>query len=273
MTVTVPTPCEVCLARACLGTEEQPYIKMTVPVLNSEESYIIAAPKAMPYTPPGCTMCGFVAFNIRRSRRVYLKDTWRVDLPGIEQEGKTYWLMEEAQVRNISPCSAAGDIKGHRTVTHLYNNKSWACKGRKLVPHHHYRLVLDIIGDSLKDFSSSRTMLRCVVDALQGKCFLFDAPVHYSFLVPSAHEDAYNKAGILHCDISVGNILITNGHGILIDWDLSKRMKDPSARDKVTAGDKVFASDKVTTTDKVTTSNKVRQPTQTVSSQLLITLV
>jgi len=33
--------------------------------------------------------------------------------------------------------------------------------------------------------------------------------------------DAYN-AGILHRDISPGNIIIHEGSGLLIDWDLSK---------------------------------------------------
>jgi len=36
---------------------------------------------------------------------------------------------------------------------------------------------------------------------------------------------AYEKAQILHRDVSAGNILITdNGSGILIDWDLSKKV-------------------------------------------------
>jgi serine/threonine protein kinase len=38
---------------------------------------------------------------------------------------------------------------------------------------------------------------------------------------PLAHMDAYN-AGILHRDISPGNIIIHEGSGLLIDWDLSK---------------------------------------------------
>ena len=41
-----------------------------------------------------------------------------------------------------------------------------------------------------------------------------------------AHAAAYNNARILHRDISGGNILITEkGTGILIDWDLSKKVK------------------------------------------------
>ena len=42
-----------------------------------------------------------------------------------------------------------------------------------------------------------------------------------------AHTDAYNKTRILHRDVSAGNILITEeGKGILIDWDLSKKVKE-----------------------------------------------
>jgi len=42
-----------------------------------------------------------------------------------------------------------------------------------------------------------------------------------------AHADAYNKGRILHRDISARNILISDsGTGILIDWDLSKKVKD-----------------------------------------------
>jgi len=42
-----------------------------------------------------------------------------------------------------------------------------------------------------------------------------------------AHTAAYNRARILHRDVSAGNILITDkGGGILIDWDLSKKVKE-----------------------------------------------
>ncbi|KAH9041874.1 hypothetical protein EDB83DRAFT_2228081, partial [Lactarius deliciosus] len=41
------------------------------------------------------------------------------------------------------------------------------------------------------------------------------------------HSEAYNKAWILHQDVSTGNIMITDeGTGILIDWDLSKKVED-----------------------------------------------
>jgi len=43
-----------------------------------------------------------------------------------------------------------------------------------------------------------------------------------SFLV--AHTEAYNNAGILHRDVSVGNIIISDRGGLLIDWDLSREV-------------------------------------------------
>ena len=43
----------------------------------------------------------------------------------------------------------------------------------------------------------------------------------------TAHKEAFEKVKILHRDVSVSNILITNdGRGLLIDWDLSKHMED-----------------------------------------------
>jgi len=46
-----------------------------------------------------------------------------------------------------------------------------------------------------------------------------------------AHKDAYEKAGMLHRDISIGNILIIKNAdgsygGLLIDWDLARHVND-----------------------------------------------
>ena len=69
-------------------------------------------------------------------------------------------------------------------------------------------------------------MLRCVVDALEGKRQSCNASTGLLISITIAHEEAYMKARVLHCDISIGNIIIIEGRGILIDWDLSKWMTE-----------------------------------------------
>ena len=42
-----------------------------------------------------------------------------------------------------------------------------------------------------------------------------------------AHTDAFLICGILHRDISAGNILLSfEGKGILNDWDMARKVKD-----------------------------------------------
>ncbi|TFY69132.1 hypothetical protein EVG20_g3282 [Dentipellis fragilis] len=111
-------------------------------------------------------------------------------------------------VRNIAPLVCGGDVAGQMTVTQNFAGAAW--RSGKL-PHQHNWLALGIIGRPLKDFKSTKEMVRAV---------------YHAFI---AHWDAYSLADVLHCDISGGNILIVDDgdttRGILIDWDLSKKTK------------------------------------------------
>ena len=57
-----------------------------------------------------------------------------------------------------------------------------------------------------------------------GQALVLNLPLIW-IVSPLAHSEAYEKAGILHRDISVGNIMLYKGGGFLIDWDLSKFTK------------------------------------------------
>jgi RIO-like serine/threonine protein kinase len=62
-----------------------------------------------------------------------------------------------------------------------------------------------------------------------------------------AHTAAYNKARILHQDISSENILITEeGTGILIDWDLSTKVKGQDADAKPKRHSRTVSSERDT---------------------------
>ncbi|KAF9222731.1 hypothetical protein BS17DRAFT_657766, partial [Gyrodon lividus] len=92
-------------------------------------------------------------------------------------------------------------------------------------PHTHYRLVLDLVGNKLTEFTS-RELVQAVRDALV------------------AHQRAF-ELGILHRDISAGNIVIVFGRGILIDWDLAKEVSQLGPRQTTRTGTWQFMSTKL----------------------------
>lgn len=176
--VTEPTPAEAAAARKSLGLDDTaPLVKLEIPKAGCSSAYFITStPRATPYTPPGRATRVFHAYDTGRKTQVLLKDTWRVDLPDIQAEGITYGTLLKASVRNIPRCLASGDIttdKYHATLTKNYITAPWACyAGAHFVPHHHYRLTLDVIGRNLIKFESSYEMVTAVRDALVGEFLL-----------------------------------------------------------------------------------------------------
>ena len=104
---------------------------------------------------------------------VFLKDSWRINLPDILPEGQIYKTLRDAQVRNVPHCLASGDILSnqyHATITQHYAAKTWAChSATQFIPHQHYRLSLDLVGRVLIEYESSYEMVSAVRDALIGE--------------------------------------------------------------------------------------------------------
>ncbi|KAF8518125.1 hypothetical protein BU17DRAFT_66563 [Hysterangium stoloniferum] len=70
-------------------------------------------------------------------------------------------------------------------------------------------VIAALLTGSERNWKNTKEMVTAVRDAIIG------------------HGDTYDKAKILHRDISSGNILITDtSGGLLIDWDLCKRLRD-----------------------------------------------
>jgi hypothetical protein len=179
-TVSVPSRFEKRTARKALGLDAAtPLVKLSVPGPDESLRYfVVPTPETTPYTPPGRATRGFGAYDISRSKVVFLKDTWRIDLDGITPEGEVYAKLNAASVRNIPQCLASGDISSseyHATRTPDYAQSSWASKGCSChpsgpwIPHRHFRLVLDVYGRSLVDYESSHEMVSAIRDALYGE--------------------------------------------------------------------------------------------------------
>jgi hypothetical protein len=165
------------------------------------------------------------AYDVERKHVVFFKDSWPVRAPDTELEGNIYERLHATQVKHIPLCLAHEEVgcwAEQETQTQKCSELSWACKeGVSIMGHSHYRLVLDLVGKRLSDFASSKELVQAIHDALIGRLL----PIHDNqqlkdFYCP-AHQQAY-AAGVLHRDLSVGNIVIVNGGGLLIDWDLAK---------------------------------------------------
>ncbi|KAG2335593.1 hypothetical protein BDR05DRAFT_898143, partial [Suillus weaverae] len=162
------------------------------------------------------------------SWRVSIKDSWRVSIKDVLPEGETYKLLKSNKVRNVATCIAFHDVihpvPQQNTQTVKFRNAEWACPNQAVTPHTLHRLVLDIVGEKLTDFESSRQLVQSVRDAL------------------IAHHDAFENAKILHRDLSVGNIVIYRGKGFLIDWDLAKLLIIQGPRQTTRTGTWQFMS-------------------------------
>ena len=191
---------------------------------------------------------GYIAYEVESGNIVYLKDYWRVDHRDVQKEGDVYRELHEAEVSNIARMGRAGDVpripgRGklqvpwpavQRTKTQDYvsgpGSRYPSCPGHPRVEAYiHYRVVLETVGMSLNRFRSTRQLCEVIRDAIVGEGVFPHIVFPKLSLGFVAHTAAYNKTGILHRDVSAGNILITDeGTGILIDWDLSKKVKEVS---------------------------------------------
>ncbi|EEB89257.1 hypothetical protein MPER_12664 [Moniliophthora perniciosa FA553] len=145
-----------------------------------------------------CTS-GYIVID-ENAKLAFLKDAWRIVSSEWIREGITYQKLRDAEVRNVPTVIASGDIPGQQTVS--FGSKA-------MNPQKHYRIVFREVASDIVTYGSTSKLVAVVRDALQ------------------AHQDAFEKARILHRDISSGNILITNeGKGLLIDWEFSEHLDE-----------------------------------------------
>jgi hypothetical protein len=135
--------------------------------------FIISAPYACPDIPAGRWTRMSIAYDIRRDKHILLKDSWRVILEGITPEGEVYARLHQHSVPNIPHCSHSTDIGDdtyHKSRTHKFVGKYGEPHIlTQIVPHRHYRLVLDTIGRKLEDFKHSWDIIKAVHASLIGE--------------------------------------------------------------------------------------------------------
>ncbi|OSD00231.1 hypothetical protein PYCCODRAFT_1393850 [Trametes coccinea BRFM310] len=174
---------------------------------------------------------GFVAIDLKDPKGpfVYLKDAWRVAHEGIDKEGEILGYLNAEGVHNVPTMVCHGDVLPppfQSTSSHeVWEEENPGVPTCPLKKHRHYRLVVKEVCLPMHDFKTGKELVRLMADCI------------------GAHASAYSK-GILHRDISAGNVLIyVNEHvdkqgklrkerlGFLTDWELSKGVVEEPAED------------------------------------------
>ncbi|KAI0648836.1 hypothetical protein C8Q79DRAFT_1007418 [Trametes meyenii] len=142
----------------------------------------------------------------------------------------------EGGARYVPDADIPVDYPQHQTYSWrlALGKKSWHRE------RSHMRIVIDDVGRPLTEFKSTHELVTAVRDAIVGK-----------FGVSCGHRLLWEKAEILHRDVSVGNILIKDEKkmedkfsGFLHDYDYSSMVPDPkTSLEEVEAGSESIGDD------------------------------
>ncbi|PCH36439.1 hypothetical protein WOLCODRAFT_166925 [Wolfiporia cocos MD-104 SS10] len=147
-----------------------------------------------------------------KCRLVFLKDSWRSEKAHAEHD--IYLHLWKHDVHHIATPLSGGDVCDDSVQT----TRSQECNAG-LQKRIHYRLIILEVGQPLKDYEEAVYLVKFLQQAVE------------------AHGEAWTKAGILHRDVSVDNIVFDpdppkddEGNKIhrafLIYWDLCKYRKE-----------------------------------------------
>ncbi|EED78178.1 predicted protein [Postia placenta Mad-698-R] len=173
---------------------------------------LIGKPLSMSNSPTGHSTIGYVAFDIRGKRLVFMRDSWPLDSSLRKTERAVYMDLWRNGVKNIATPISGGIIKSggkvHHTITQQYGD---TVRGKDTRARIHFRLITDEVYEPLDNCKCSYELTLVLSDALLGKCFSENC------------VQAWTKAGILHCDISTNNIMVKRT-GPKGTWQFSSAM-------------------------------------------------
>ncbi|TFY51764.1 hypothetical protein EVG20_g10847 [Dentipellis fragilis] len=172
---------------------------------------LIARPMASSQSLHGRCTRGYIAYDTKNKTTSFLKDYWRPDSLHIQAEHGVYERLATFKVSNIATCDAHQDVPNSHNRWQVTKTHD-IVDSKVRLPSGHYRILIREVCRPLIDFKEFRELASLLLDAM------------------IAHEEAWSRAGVLHRDISINNILILEEgegsnftrRGILNDWDLCK---------------------------------------------------
>ncbi|KAF9644698.1 hypothetical protein BDM02DRAFT_3149965, partial [Thelephora ganbajun] len=201
------------------------YPRRKVSILDDKvrRDYIVGRPTSVLKAPTGRATRGFVAMSVKTKKLVFLKDSWRPDVDGIQAEDHWYQLLRRKRggMKHIGAYSHGSDVyatrkfdrcpdRKQRTITHLYAKEHGRVEA--MMGYIHHRVVQSELYLPLEMFRDSKHLTSIMYDIAKA--------------LEHVHE-----AGIFHRDLSIGNIMIdAKGKGRLIDFDMARLKDETGAR-------------------------------------------
>ncbi|TFK79285.1 hypothetical protein K466DRAFT_668164 [Polyporus arcularius HHB13444] len=97
-----------------------PRYKLEVPDGDEVREFLVAKPAFRAKGLAGRGTRGYVALDTTTGRFVWLKDAWRVDYPGMRQEGEILSQLNKAGIPNFPTLICHGDIRDQQTLTPVW---------------------------------------------------------------------------------------------------------------------------------------------------------
>ncbi|EKM49436.1 uncharacterized protein PHACADRAFT_201696 [Phanerochaete carnosa HHB-10118-sp] len=186
----------------------------------SERAFLISKLIAGHGVPVGRCTRGYIAFDLWKKDFCFLKDQWRSSVRRSELD--VYTRLHKNGVRCIATPIAGGDVCGMLRSPQYTKTQRYLAPPSKqpALMRIHTRIVVEEVGRPLETYA--------------GTVQLFEACI-YALI---AHMEAWNKANILHRDVSANNIMINvrDNEAFLNDWDLCKYKEDFGNRAREKAG-------------------------------------
>lgn len=167
--------------------DSYPRKRIEIPIPDGKDervvSYIVGRPIANARSPIGRATRGFVAMSKDTGKLVFLKDSWRPDIPGMM--GEAHWFEKLEGARNISAFLHGSDVRcvvvrkrwakwilgpptslPQRTTTDLYSDDLG--KVRRMVGYIHHRTVQCEFYVPLDMFKDSKHLTQIMYDVIIG---------------------------------------------------------------------------------------------------------